>query len=92
LNQTSNGSTIPQSTGRVTDSAVLQSGVGQKRKRSAIMTVTGENGKKKKVVDETAFHPDLQKAITEMKGLVAKGMFASIYATLKEIKINWLLH
>jgi len=39
------------------------------------MTVTGENGKKKKVVDETAFHPDLQKAITEMKGLVSKGTF-----------------
>jgi hypothetical protein len=75
LNQTSNDSTIPQTTGRVTDSAVSQSGVGQKRKRSAIMTVTGENGKKKKIVDETAFHPDLQKAITEMKGLVSKGMF-----------------
>ena len=40
------------------------------------MTVTGENGKKKKVVDETAFHPDLQKAITEMKGLIANGMLS----------------
>ena len=43
------------------------------------MTVTGENGKKKKVVDETAFHPDLQKAITEMKGLIANGMLSPIH-------------
>jgi hypothetical protein len=50
------------------------------------MTVTGENGRKKKVVDETAFHPDLQKAITEMKGLIAKGMFRS-NATFKIINI-----
>jgi phosphoheptose isomerase len=69
---------VRQSTARATgtDHAVLQSGTAaHKRKRSAIVMVTGENGKKKKVVDETAFHPDLQKAITEIKTLVAKGMF-----------------
>ena len=42
------------------------------------MTVTGENGKKKKVVDETAFHPDLQKEIAEMKGSIAKGVCFSL--------------
>jgi hypothetical protein len=48
------------------------------------MTVTRENGKKK-VVDETAFHLDLQKAITEVKGLIAKGMFRSMCATLTKV-------
>lgn len=42
------------------------------------MTVAGENGKKKKVMDETAFYLDLQKAIAEVKGF----MFRSMYATL----------
>lgn len=83
LNQTANSPTLRQSTA---DPVVLQSGTtGQKRKRSAIMTVTGENGKKKKVVDETAFHPDLQKAITDMKVLIANGMFLSISGILKDI-------
>jgi len=59
------------------DQALIQSGLtGQKRKRSAIVTITGENGKKKKKVDESAFHPDLQKAITEMKVLIASGAFS----------------
>jgi hypothetical protein len=50
---------------------------GQKRKRSAIVTVTGENGKKKRIVDETVFHPELQKAITEVKGLITQGEHSS---------------
>jgi len=59
------------------DPALVQSGLaGQKRKRSAIVTITGENGKKKKVVDESAFHPDLQKAIAEMKALITQGAFS----------------
>jgi hypothetical protein len=89
LNQTGNNPAHRQSIGRATDPAVLHSGgTAQKRKRSAIMTITGENGKKKKVVDETAFHPDLQKAITEIKGLIANGMFRSLYATLHFIPLR----
>ncbi len=55
---------------------------GQKRKRSAIVTVTSENGKKKRIVDETVFHPELQKAITEVKGLITQGEHFSPLITL----------
>ncbi|KAF8900482.1 hypothetical protein CPB84DRAFT_1680451 [Gymnopilus junonius] len=43
--------------------------VGQKRKRQ---TTVMENGKRKKVVDESLFHPDLQVGIQELKDLIAK--------------------
>jgi hypothetical protein len=46
--------------------------VGQKRKRQN--SVITENGKRKKVVDENLFHPDLQVAIKELKELIAKGV------------------
>ncbi|KAF9033118.1 hypothetical protein BJ165DRAFT_758758 [Panaeolus papilionaceus] len=43
---------------------------GQKRKRhNSIIT---EGGKKKKVVDESKFHPSLQEALKEVRELVAK--------------------
>ncbi|KAF9480638.1 hypothetical protein BDN70DRAFT_832435 [Pholiota conissans] len=46
--------------------------VGQKRKRpgTATTSVVLENGKRKKVVDEKMFHPDLQKAIAELRVLI----------------------
>jgi len=46
--------------------------VGQKRKRQN--SVITENGKRKKVVDESLFHPDLQVGIKELKELIAKGV------------------
>ncbi|KIM35407.1 hypothetical protein M413DRAFT_449791 [Hebeloma cylindrosporum] len=45
--------------------------VGQKRKRQN-SSVVNENGKRKKVVDESLFHPDLQTGIKELKELIAK--------------------
>ncbi|KAF5314469.1 hypothetical protein D9619_011913 [Psilocybe cf. subviscida] len=48
---------------------VDDSHAGQKRKRQTLMTM--ENGKKRKVVDETMFHPDLQAAIKDIRALVA---------------------
>ncbi|KAF9529895.1 hypothetical protein CPB83DRAFT_851765 [Crepidotus variabilis] len=42
---------------------------GQKRKRSAVIYVQ-ENGKKKKVVDESAFHEELQEEIKQVKELI----------------------
>lgn len=49
--------------------------VGQKRKRpgSAMTSVISENGKRKKVVDERLFHPDLQNAISELRVLIKQG-------------------
>ncbi|KAJ3506870.1 hypothetical protein NLJ89_g6624 [Agrocybe chaxingu] len=47
---------------------------GQKRKRQN--TIVGENGKRKKVVDESMFHPDLQAAIQELKKLIAQESWA----------------
>jgi len=69
LSQTNHSSAISHSIGRATDPTVLG---GQKRKRSAIMTVTGENRRKKKVFD----HGD--------EGGHCKGTFRSIYASLKK--------
>ena len=51
--------------------------VGQKRKRQN--SVINENGKRKKVVDESLFHPDLQVAIKELKELIAKGAFVEVW-------------
>lgn len=50
--------------------------VGQKRKRpgSAMTSIVTENGKRKKVVDERMFHPDLQRGIAELRVLVKQGM------------------
>lgn len=51
--------------------------VGQKRKRpgSAMTSIITENGKRKKVVDERMFHPDLQRGITELRVLVKQGKY-----------------
>jgi len=45
---------------------------GQKRKRHN--SIIGDNGKKKKIVDETMFDPKLQAMFAEVRELVGKGV------------------
>lgn len=62
---------------------------GQKRKRVTTSTSAAEGGKRKKVVDESVFHPDLQAAIREMRELIAKGVLSCSPVLL--ICLNWTL-
>lgn len=56
--------------GSVTKHEESDERIGQKRKRYVTIV---ENGKKRKIIDQTSFHPDLQASIENLKGAIKAG-------------------
>ncbi|KAH8832812.1 hypothetical protein DL96DRAFT_1583483 [Flagelloscypha sp. PMI_526] len=56
-----------------------ETGVGKKRKRYVTVGGPGteQGGKKRKIIDEATFHPDLQKSLTKLKAEINKQDWSS---------------